>query len=72
MYLATQDDNIGVYKTCIRDAKSLKYLSEPFLFSDANNINLGAVSKHLPILTKVEEIIIARIHVHLQVARVYR
>ena len=54
-----------MYKAYIRDAKSLKYLSEPFLFSDANNIDLGAVPKYLLILTKVKEIIIARIHVYL-------
>ena len=52
-------------KAYVRDAKCLKYPSEPFLFSDANNINLGAMLKHLPILTKVEEIIIAYIHVYL-------
>ena len=70
MHLATQGDNIGVYKACVKDAKSLKYLSEPFLFSDANNMDLGAMPEHLPILTEVEEMIIAHIYVHLQVARV--
>ena len=70
MHLATQGDDIGVCKACVRDAKNLKYPSEPFLFSDANNIDLGAVPKYLPTLTKVEEMIIARIHVYLQVARV--
>ena len=59
MHLATQGNNIGVYKACVKDAKSLKDLSEPFLFSDANNIDLGAVPKYLPTLTKVKEIIIA-------------
>ena len=72
MRLATQSNNIGVYKACVKDIKSLKYLSEPFLFSNANNIDLGTVSEHLPTLTKVKEIIIAYIHVHLQVVRVYR
>ena len=71
MHLATQGDNISVYKACVRDTKSLKYLSEPFLFSNANNMDLGTVSEHLPTLTEVEEIIIAYIHVHLQVARVH-
>ena len=65
MHLATQGNNISIYKACVKDAKSLKYPSKPFLFSDANNINLGAVSKHLPILTKVKEIIITRIYVYL-------
>ena len=70
MHLATEGNNISIYKACVRDAKSLKYLSEPFLFSDANNIDLGAVPKYLPILAKVEEIIIACIYIYLQVARV--
>ena len=65
MHLATEGDNIGVYKAYIRDAKSLKYPSKPFLFSDANNIDLGAVPEYLPTLTKVKEIIIAYIHVYL-------
>jgi hypothetical protein len=70
MHLATQGDDIGVCKACVRDAKSLKYPSEPFLFGDANNMDPGAVPEHLPTLTEVEEMIIARVHVHLQVARV--
>ena len=64
-------NNISVYKAYIKDAKSLKDLSKPFLFGDANNMDLGTMPKHLPTLTKVKEIIIAHIHVHLQVARVY-
>ena len=72
MHLATQGDDISVYKACIRDAKSLKYLSKPFLFSNANNMDLGTVSKHLPTLTEVKEMIIACIHIHLQVAQVRR
>ena len=59
-----------MYKACIRDAKSLKYLSEPFLFSNANNMDPGAIPKYLPTLTKVKEIMIAYIYVYLQVARV--
>ena len=65
MHLATEGDNIGVCKACVRDAKSLKYPSEPFLFSDANNIDLGTIPKYLPILTKVKEIIIAYIYFYL-------
>lgn len=70
MHLATQGDDIGVCKACVRDTKNLKYLSEPFLFSNANNMDPGTMSKHLPTLTEVEEMIIAHIHIHLQVARV--
>ena len=72
MHLAIQNDNISVYKAYIRDTKSLKYLSESFLFSNINNINLGTMPKHLPTLTKVEEMIIVYIYIHLQMAQVYR
>ena len=70
MHLATQGDNISIYKACVRDAKSLKYLSKPFLFSNANNMDPGAMPKHLLTLTEVKEMIITHIHIHLQVARV--
>ena len=70
MHLATQGDDIGLCKACVRDAKSLKYPSEPFLFGDANNMDPGAVPEHLPTLTEFEEMIIAHVHIHLQVARV--
>ena len=65
MHLAIKGNNISVYKACINDVKSLRYLSKPFLFSNANNIDLGTVSKHLPTLTKVEEMIITYIYIHL-------
>ena len=67
MHLAMQSDNISVYKACIKDAKSCRYLSEPFLFSNTNNINLNTVFKHLPTLTKVKKMIITYIYIHLQV-----
>ena len=70
IHLATQGDNIGVCKACIRDANSLKYLSKPFLFSDTNNMDPGTIPEYLPTLTEVEEMMIAYIYVHLQVARV--
>ena len=63
MHLAIQGDNISVYKAYIKDIKSLKYLSKPFLFSNINNMDLGTISKHLPTFTKVKEIIIAYIYV---------
>jgi hypothetical protein len=72
MHLATHSNNISVYKACIRDIKSLKNLSEPFLFSNANNIDLGTMPKYLPTLTEVKEMIIAYIYIHLQVVRVYK
>ena len=49
----------------IKDTKSLKYLSKPFLFSNANNMDLDTISKYLPTLTKVKEIIITYIYIHL-------
>jgi hypothetical protein len=65
MGLATEGDNIGVYKACIKDADSLKDLTLPPLFSDSNGLNLGPVPGFLPILTAVEELLIARVYVYL-------
>ena len=65
MHLAMQGDNISIYKAYIRDIKSLKYLNKPFLFSNINNIDLGTMPKYLPTLTKVKEIIITYIYIHL-------
>ena len=70
MHLATQGDNISIYKACVKDAKSLRYPSKPFLFSNTNNMDPSAMSEYLPTLTKVKEMIIAYIHVYLQVVRV--
>jgi hypothetical protein len=67
MHLATEGDNISVYKAYIKDAKSLKYPNKPFLFSDANNIDLSTIPEHLPTLTKVKKIMITCVHIHLQV-----
>jgi hypothetical protein len=72
MHLTIQGYNIGVYKACVKDAKSFKYPSKPFLFSNMNNIDLDTVSEHLPTLTEVKEIIITYIYIHLQVVQVYR
>ena len=72
MHLATQGNDINIYKACVRDTNSLKYPSKPFLFSNVNNMDLGAMPKYLPTLTEVEEIIITYIYIHLQVARVCR
>ena len=70
MHLATHSDDISICKAYIRDTKSLKDLSNPFLFSDANNMDLGTISEYLPIFTKVKEMIIAHIYIYLQVAQV--
>ena len=65
MRLAIQGDNISVYKACVKDTKSLKYLSKPFLFSNANNMDPDTIPKHLPTLTEVKEMIIAYIYIYL-------
>ena len=68
--LAMEGDNIGVYKACIKDANSLKNPTLPSLFSDSNGLDPGPVPGFLPILTAVEELLIARIYIYLQVMRV--
>ena len=65
MGLATEGDNIGIYKACIKDADSLKDLILPPLFSKRNGLNLRPIPGFLPILTAVEELLIARVYVHL-------
>ena len=72
MHLAIKGNNISVYKACIKDTKSLKFLSKFFLFSNINNMDLSIIPKYLPTLTEVEEMIIAYIYIYLQIARVYR
>jgi len=70
MGLATEGDNIGVCKACIKDANSLKDPTLPPLFSKSNGLNLGPVPGFLPILTTVKELLIARVYIHLQVVHV--
>ena len=65
MGLATEGDNIGIYKVCIKDANSLKDLTLPSLFSESNGLDLGPIPGFLPILTAVEELLIACIYVYL-------
>ena len=71
MGLAIEGNNIGIYKACIKDADSLKDLTLPSLFSKSNGINLGPISGFLLILTAVEELLITRVYVYLQVVRIY-
>ena len=68
MGLATEGNNIGVCKAYIKDA--LKNLTLPPLFSESNRLNLGPVPSFLPILTAVEELLITRVYVYLQVVRI--
>ena len=63
--LAIEGNNIGVYKAYIKGANSLKDLTLPLLFSKSNGLNLGPIPSFLPILTIVEELLIARVYVYL-------
>ena len=65
--LATEGDNIGVCKACIKDANSLKDPTLPPLFGESNGLNPGPIPGFLLILTTVEELLIARVYVYLQV-----
>ena len=70
MGLATEGDNIGIYKAYIKDANSLKDPTLPPLFSESNRLNLGPIPGFLPILTAVEELLITRVYIHLQVIHI--
>ena len=65
MGLATEGNNIGVCKACIKDANSLKDLTLPPLFGKSNGLNPGPIPSFLPILTAVEELLITRVYVYL-------
>ena len=71
MGLATDGDNIGIYKDCIKDINSLKNPTFSSLFGKSNGLNLRPIPSFLPILTAVEELLITHIYIHLQVMRVY-
>jgi len=66
-----EGNNIGVYKAYIKDANSLKDLTLLSLFGNSNGLNPGPVPGFLPILTAVEELLITRVYVYLQVVRIY-
>jgi len=70
MGLAIEGNNIGVCKAYIKDANSLKDLTLSPLFSESNGLNLGPVPSFLPILIAVEELLITRVYVYLQVVRI--
>ena len=70
MGLATEGNNTSIYKACIKDADSLKDPTLPSLFSKSNELNLGPIPSFLPILTTVEELLITRVYVYLQVVRI--
>ena len=70
MGLAMEGNNIGICKAYIKDADGLKNLTLPLLFSKSNGLNLGPIPSFLPILTAVEELLIMRVYIYLQVVRV--
>ena len=70
MGIATEGNNMGIYKAYIKDANSLKYLTLSPLFSKSNGLNLRPISGFLPIFTTVEELLITRVYVYLQVVRI--
>jgi hypothetical protein len=66
-----EGNSIRIYKVHIKNAYSLKNLVLPSLFSKSNKFNLGPIPSFLPILTVVEELLITRIYIYLQVICVY-
>ena len=70
MGIATEGDNIGICKAYIKDADSLKDPTLPPLFGKSNELNPGPIPGFLPILTAVEELLITRVYVYLQVVRI--
>ena len=56
---------MGVCKACIKDANSLKNPTLPPLFGENNELDPGPVPGFLPILTAVEELLIARVYIYL-------
>ena len=65
MGLAMEGNNIGIYKAYIKDANSLKDPTLPPLFGESNGLNLEPIPGFLPILTTVEELLIARVYIYL-------
>ncbi|KAM4062958.1 PIF1-like helicase [Hirsutella rhossiliensis] len=62
-------NSLKICSRCIsRDRK--KGPNEPYFFSAANNLDFGEVPSDLPDLTMVEEMLIARVHVHVKVLQV--
>ena len=70
MGLATEGDNIGIYKVCIKDTNNLKDQTLPPLFSESNKLNLKPIPGFLPILTAVKKLLITHVYIYLQVIHV--
>ncbi|KAJ3455383.1 hypothetical protein MRS44_013983 [Fusarium solani] len=64
-----KQNSLGICSRCIsRDRERTP--NEPYFFSAANNLDFGEVPGNLPGLTMVEEMLIARVHVHVKVLQV--
>lgn len=50
-----------------RDKDAKMSPGEPFFYSHKNNLDFGDVPSHLPPLSQIEEILIAQVHVHVQI-----
>ncbi|KJZ68228.1 hypothetical protein HIM_12379 [Hirsutella minnesotensis 3608] len=62
-------NGLKICSRCIsRDGK--RGPNEPYFFSAANNLDFGEVPDNLPDLSMVEEMLIARVHVHVKVLQV--
>ncbi|KAI8710750.1 ATP-dependent DNA helicase [Fusarium sp. LHS14.1] len=62
-------NSLKICSRCISRDKE-KASNEPYFFSAANNLDFGEVPGNLPDLTMVEEMLIARVHVHVKVLQV--
>ena len=64
--MSLKDD---ICAACVQNERK-RASNDSLLFSDANCLDPGPVSTHLPALSEIEEMLIARVHVHQQIARV--
>ena len=62
-----ESNSIGIYKAYIKDTDSFKNLTLPSLFSESNKFNPEPIFSFLSIFTAVEELLIIRVYIYLQV-----
>ena len=55
-------NDAGICKRCLRGTGNI--------FTAANKLDVGEIPAHLPVLTDIEEMTIARIHTHIQVRQI--
>ena len=61
----------GVCLRCSRVDKK-RLANEPFLYCDENHLDPGDIIASLPELTQIEEMLIARVHVFIEIRQVHR